>query len=81
MSKSKHKRRKEHAAQKRRIESHKTIKPQKQSYELIDGNWSRYIVGYCTAAKHPGYLTPGLANTHRCIQRQCGAFREGVSAD
>ena len=38
-------------------------------FELIDGNYSHYPVGYC--ARRGRFLTAGLANTHRCRQRKC----------
>ena len=42
---------------------------QEYEYELIDGNYSHYPVGYCK--RHLGWLTLGLMNTHKCVVRGC----------
>ena len=62
------------AYRKRRKEAHRQIVPQDRMYELIDGNWSRFVVGYCMY-RH-SCLTLGLTVTHRC--QDCTAYREGV---
>lgn len=48
-------------------------KPQKEKVQLIDGNWSFYPVAECRC--HGAYLTQGLVDTHRCIERQCSGFK------
>lgn len=41
---------------------------------LIDGNYSRYVVGYCK--KYNGYLSLGLYERHECEARTgCKMFR------
>ena len=57
---------------KRRRLAHRIIDPQPYLYELIDGNFSRYIVGYCNFKQ--GYLTYGLAEVHNCWK--CRRFCE-----
>ncbi len=68
-------RRKQRQRRKERLKN----RPPKRSvqYELIDGNWSFYPVAECRC--HGGYLTRGLADTHRCMQRHCTGYR--VMAD
>lgn len=44
-----------------------------KSFELIDGNFSHYPRSYC--AYHGAYLTDGLIETHRCIQRHCARLK------
>lgn len=39
---------------------------------LIDGNESYSPVGYCHS--HKGYLTAGLMQTHKCLQKECDGF-------
>lgn len=41
-------------------------------HELIDGNLSHYPIAFCRL--HGAYLTQGLADTHRCIERQCVGY-------
>lgn len=45
------------------------MKNDEYEYLLIDGNWARKPCAYCKTKK--GYLTRGIANTHRCIERKC----------
>ena len=61
-------------AQRKRKKERKKHLPMKQPEKvmLIDGNLSYYPVAFCTA--HGGYLTQGLADTHRCIKRQCSGY-------
>ena len=61
---------------KRRKERLKDSVRMEDTFELIDGNWSFYPVAYCTS--HGGYLTQGLVDTHRCIERSCVGFRKGI---
>ena len=42
--------------------------------DLIDGNYSRYIVGYCK--RKGGYLTQGLVNVHKCDKRHCEQYEK-----
>lgn len=62
------------AAQKQRRKDRYKNLPQrrKQSYELIDGNYSHYPVAECTY--YGGYLTQGLIDTHQCRQKTCTRF-------
>lgn len=63
------------AQQQRRRERLKYLpKRQDEKHELIDGNWSHYPVAYC--ACHSAFLTQGLIDTHRCVQRHCSGFKE-----
>lgn len=41
--------------------------------ELIDGNYTHYPVAYCGI--HRAYLSQGLRDTHRCLQRHCKGYR------
>lgn len=47
-------------------------KKQPQKVELIDGNFSYYPVAYCMY--HGAFITQGLAETHRCTQRNCRRY-------
>lgn len=60
---------------KRRNKRNRHLPPkQSEQVELIDGNWTYYPVAKCMC--HGGYyLTQGLMDTHRCIQRQCSGLR------
>lgn len=60
------------AYRKRRKKAHRIIQPQESDYQLIDGNYSKYIVGYCGYRK--GYLTLGLYDTHKC--HKCKSYKE-----
>ena len=56
--------------QKRRKERNKhRIQRRSEAVYLIDGNLSHYPVAFCPV--HQGYVTQGLIDTHRCIQRKC----------
>ena len=60
------------AQRKRRKARKKLLKPGdyfNDEFELIDGNYSHYPIGYCD--RYGRFLTAGLANTHRCRQRKC----------
>jgi len=61
-------------AQNKRRKARLKKRPPKREYEyeLIDGNYSRYPVGYCRYRK--GYLSVGLMETHRCNERRCTRF-------
>lgn len=61
------------AQRKRRIERFKNLpKKQEYKYETIDGNLTYYPIAYC---KHHGaWLTQGIADTHRCLQRKCNGY-------
>ena len=68
------------AQQKRRRNRWKNIPPkQDEPFQLIDGNWSFYPIGECS--RYHGYLTQGLCDTHRCIERECQRFRKLVDDD
>ena len=62
-------------AQKKRKRERKKHLPPKQPEKvlLIDGNQSFYPVAYC--AVHGAYLTEGLADTPRCVKRNCNGYR------
>lgn len=63
------------AQQKRKRERMKLkIPKQSEKMELIDGNFSFYVVAECKI--HGGYLTQGLVDTHRCEHRHCSGFRK-----
>ena len=49
---------------------------QKHPVMLVDGNFSAFPVAYCKYYK--AYLTQGLVETHRCLQRKCLKFRKVV---
>ncbi len=65
---------------KRRRERFKHNPPKVESMvELIDGNLSYYPVAYC---KHyHGYLTQGLADVHRCVNRHCPRYKAVIADD
>ena len=54
---------------KRRKEMMKIVPRQEIAYELIDGNYSHYPVGFCKSRK--AWLTLGLINTHKCVVQDC----------
>lgn len=69
-------------AQNRRRKSRPTPPRQKDFYELIDGNLTHYPVAFCNYRKHPGWLTYGLLEVHRCRERKCERLemmQEGVT--
>ena len=42
-------------------------------FVCIDGNVAkRNVAGYCMSKK--GFLTKGLSNTHRCVERKCEQY-------
>lgn len=58
------------AQKKRRKERLKNRPPKsEEKVLLIDGNYSFYPVAFCSQYK--AYLTCGLADTHRCQEREC----------
>lgn len=62
------------AQEERRKERLKHLPPkQKEKHELIDGNFSYYPVAECRC--HGAWLTQGLAETHRCVERQCSGYK------
>lgn len=65
------------AYRKRRKEAHRIVRPQQDEYELIDGNFSKYVVGWCRYKQ--AHLTLGLSNTHKCPA--CTHYQEGVYED
>lgn len=68
------------AQNKRRRERRKHLPPkQPEKVVLIDGNLSYYPIAYC--AVHGGYLTVGLADTHRCVKRKCNGYRTDLCGD
>lgn len=58
----------------RRQKNNKQVKKQDLFYEMIDGNFTHYPVGWC--AYHKGYLTKNCLETHRCLERKCIQYRE-----
>lgn len=52
------------------------VKRQSKDYELIDGNFSHYPVGYCKY--HKGWLTIGLEETHKCRLRECKHYEDRI---
>jgi hypothetical protein len=58
-------------AQRKRRQERSANRPQRQSeaFELIDGNYSHYPVGYCN--RKGAYLTQGLIDTHQCYKKAC----------
>ena len=68
------------AQKKRRKERLKNRPPkQDQRFLLIDGNWSHYPEGFCVY--HCAFMTQGLLDTHRCVQRKCQKFRKVVDGE
>lgn len=63
-------------AQRQRRKERLKNRPPKQEFkvELIDGNYSFYPEGFCKY--HGAFLTQGLLDTHRCLQRKCPRFRK-----
>lgn len=61
------------AQRKRKRERRKHL-PKKQAEKvlLIDGNLSYYPIAYCS--RYGAFLTEGLADTHRCLQRKCKRY-------
>ena len=59
----------------RRFRRKNLTKKLKEKVLLIDGNYSYYPVAYCNI--HGGYLTQGLAETHRCEKRKCNGYKGG----
>lgn len=61
------------AQQKRRREREKN-RPAYQpiKVELIDGNFSHFPRAFCKS--HNAFLTDGLINTHKCLQKACKGF-------
>jgi hypothetical protein len=59
---------------KRRKRSHYGLIPQDEPLQLIDGNWSIWVDGYCKT-KH-GFLTPNLIDCHNC--RKCQHYEEEI---
>lgn len=55
--------------------------PPRQQFkvELIDGNFSHYPEGFCFY--HQAFLTLGLIQTHRCVQRNCPKLRKVIFCD
>lgn len=47
-----------------------------RAVELIDGNLSHYPIGYCNY--HGAYVTEGIAQTHRCKEKECVRFEEVI---
>lgn len=66
-------------SQKRRRNAHRDVIPLEDPVLLIDGNCSKYVVGYCTRRK--AYLTRGLAGTHNCEGIHCVRFRKVKNED
>lgn len=62
------------AQRKRKRERQKHLpKKQPEMALLIDGNLSYYPIAYCS--RYGAYLTEGLADTHRCVQRKCKRYK------
>lgn len=58
---------------KRRRKRQKNLPEWKEeNVQLIDGNFTHYPVAYCYYRK--GYLSLGLAEVHRCQERECKIF-------
>lgn len=68
------------AQRKRRNRRIRSNLPPRQpvAVQLIDGNFTHYPTAYCRT--HQAYLTKGLEDTHRCVQRQCVGYEEGGDA-
>lgn len=47
-------------------------KKQDEKFQLYDGNFSYYPFAYCK--RYGAYLSKGLADTHKCIERNCNGF-------
>lgn len=47
-------------------------KRQKDTYLLIDGNYTHYPVGYCKSRKR--YISQGILSCHKCKIRKCMHF-------
>ena len=45
-------------------------------FELIDGNKTHYPKGYCR--RYGGYLSSGLMETHRCLERNCVRYEAEI---
>lgn len=59
---------------KKRRERLKNLPPKQDvKFQLIDGNWSYYPVAECKC--HSGFLTQGLMDTHRCMERKCSGLK------
>lgn len=58
-------------AQNKRRRERKKFLPMKQDkqYQLIDNNLSYYPIAYCKA--HEAWLSLGLMDTHKCIEKGC----------
>ena len=54
------------------------FKPRKE-WKLINGDFTTDIpYGHCCFWKHSGYLTKGMLNTHKCIEKNCVHFRKNT---
>lgn len=51
---------------------------QKDLHVLIDGNLTHYPSGWCHSKRHMGFLTPGLVDTHHCIEKGCPFYRDYI---
>lgn len=60
------------AQRKRRKKMQKQVQRAPNDYLLIDGNYSFYPYAFCK--RKGAYLTMGLANTHKCVERECEQF-------
>lgn len=61
---------------KRRKKMYREMARSPDEFLLIDGNWSHFPYAYCK--RKDAYLTLGLADTHRCKQRQCEQFERVI---
>lgn len=48
---------------------HGDVPKTKYEYEMIDGNWTKHPVAYCTFYR--AALTRNMMHTHRCSERHC----------
>lgn len=59
----------------RRQRKHKLPVAQPYMFQLIDGNFSKYPIGYCKFRK--SWLTVGLVEVHKC--ENCKQYEDGVN--
>ena len=48
-------------------------------YRLIDGNWAKEPVAYCTY--HHGCLTEALMKVHKCKERECARLKTDIDLE
>lgn len=50
----------------------KTVDYFEEEFDLIDGNFTHYPVGFCKF--YDGFLSEGLEEVHKCIEKGCYRF-------